>query len=360
MAIKYGILKGRPIAVKFAAGANNHYQIQIVDETIDYRIAINVKSKLNPSDLLYVIDENFTYPMLDELDKLPLGFKPLPDRKPGGLSLDYIRGNHFNRTQMVPLAGSIPGENNDLNEKIDQYVQRALLDETALIYAFGARWGPEEQKKDKYFGFLPGNGIHDIHMNQGNDPRHVDDDGVWQDGGMLIQFPNENRWVAIFLKFQSQAWHTDDRTGHALPGSAPVSAAPVSTAPASTEAPAVDEAQPTSTTQLPTEPQGIVQIVAALVNPKGPSPEQETVTILNTSPEAIDLSGWAIADRLKNKHKLTGAIEAGSTKVIVLPSTVQLSNSGGLITLLNKEGLKVDGVAYSGQQAKPEGWTIVF
>ncbi len=48
MSIKYGILKGRPIAVKFAAGANDHYQIQIVDETTDYRIAINVKSSAPP------------------------------------------------------------------------------------------------------------------------------------------------------------------------------------------------------------------------------------------------------------------------------------------------------------------------
>lgn len=354
MSIKYGILKGRPIAVKFAAGANDHYQIQIVDETTDYRIAINVKSSAPPPDVLYLIDENFTYPTLDELDQLPLGFKPLPDRKPGGLSLDYIRGNLFNRTQMVPLSGSIPGANNDLNEKIDRYVQRALLDETALIYAFGARWGPEEQKKDKYFGFLPGNGIHDIHMNQGNDPKHVRDDGVWQDGAMLIQLPAENRWVAIFLKFQSQAWHTDDRTGHAIRTS------DTSTKAAAIEAPVMAEGQPTSTAPALTEPQGIVRIVAALANPKGPAPEPETVTLLNTSPEAIDLSDWAIADRLKNKHKLTGAIEAGSTRVIALPSTVQLGNSGGLITLLNQEGLKVDGVAYTGQQAKLEGWTIIF
>jgi len=120
------------------------------------------------------------------------------------------------------------------------------------------------------------------------------------------------------------------------------------------------EGQPTSTAPALTEPQGIVRIVAALANPKGPAPEPETVTLLNTSPEAIDLSDWAIADRLKNKHKLTGAIEAGSTRVIALPSTVQLGNSGGLITLLNQEGLKVDGVAYTGQQAKLEGWTIIF
>jgi hypothetical protein len=39
---------------------------------------------------------------------------------------------------------------------------------------------------------------------------------------------------------------------------------------------------------------------------------------------------------------------------------VQLSKKGGLITLLNKQGLKVDGVAYTQQQAQREGWTIVF
>ena len=356
MSIKYGVLKGRPIAVKFAAGANDHYQIRIVDDTTDYRIAINVKSSQSPPDLLYFVDENFTYPILDELDRLPSGFKPLPDRKPGGLAFDYIRGNLFDRTQMVPLPASLPGPDNDLNEKINRYVQRALSDETAMIYAFGARWGPEDRKKDKYFGFLPGNGIHDIHMNQGNDPGHAGDDGIWQDGGMLIQFPAEKRWVAVFLKFQSQAWHTDDRTGHAISTSEPES----TKAPGVPRVPVVNGEQPTPETPISSEPQGIVRIVAALANPKGAAPEQETVTLLNASPEAIDLSGWAIADRLKNKHKLTGAIEPGATVVVMLPPTVQLGNSGGLITLLNKEGLKVDGVSYTQTQAESEGWTIVF
>jgi len=38
-------------------------------------------------------------------------------------------------------------------------------DEENLIYAFGEPWVNERQK-DKIFGFKPGNGIHDIHMNQ--------------------------------------------------------------------------------------------------------------------------------------------------------------------------------------------------
>ncbi len=348
MTLQYGVLKGRPISVKFAAGANDHYQIRIVDDTTDYRIAINVKSSDSPPDLLYFVNENFTYPTLDALNQLPLGFKPLPDRKPGGLAIDFIRGNFFDRAQMVALPASLPGPDNDLNDKINKYVQRALSDESALIYAFGARWGPEAQKKDKYFGFLPGNGIHDIHMNQGNDPSHANDDGIWQDGAMLIQFPAEKRWVAVFLKFQSQAWHTDDRTGHAI----------ATQAPSDPKAPQPSPDLPPQ--PLPEEPEKLARIVAALVNPQGTGVEQETVTLLNASPKPIDLTGWTIANQFKNKHSLTGTLQAGSTLLVTLSPTVQLGNNGGLITLLNKAGLKVDGVSYTKQQAQRQGWTIVF
>src|SRR5688572_26683084 len=48
---KYGILKGKAIEVRPGAGQNPHYQVYVVDETTDYRIAINVQSKLSPSEL---------------------------------------------------------------------------------------------------------------------------------------------------------------------------------------------------------------------------------------------------------------------------------------------------------------------
>ena len=130
-------------------------------------------------------------------------------------------------------------------------MQRAVADENALVYAFGERWGPEPATKDKYFGFLPGNGIHDIHMNQGNSGRFVGDDGVYQDGGLLVHFPDQHEWIALFLKFQSQGWHTDDRTGHRLGAPA-------------TPQPLPGPSQPPTPPQLPTsdEPDGLVRIVA--------------------------------------------------------------------------------------------------
>jgi hypothetical protein len=37
-----------------------------------------------------------------------------------------------------------------------------------------------------------------------------------------------------------------------------------------------------------------------------------------------------------------------------------LGNRGGPITLLNPDGLKVDGVAYTKAQADAEGWSLIF
>ena len=211
-------------------------------------------------------------------------------------------------------------------------------DEDSLLYVFGQRWGPETER-DKIFGFKPGNGIHDIHQNQGNIAQFVRDDGVWQDGGLLLRFADQ--WVAIFLRFQTQAWHTDDATGHTI------------VAMADGGGPPADDDMP------PFDPSGLVRIVAALVNAQT-SPEIETVTLLNSSSSELDLTGWSIADRIKRRHPLAGALAAGETRRVTLAKPVELSNQGGLITLLDDEGLKVDGVMYTKEQASNPGWTIVF
>ena len=51
-------------------------------------------------------------------------------------------------------------------------------------------------------------------MNQGNVEKWQGDDGIWQDGGILIHFEKEEEWIGIFLAFQSQSWCTDEE-GHA-------------------------------------------------------------------------------------------------------------------------------------------------
>jgi hypothetical protein len=110
----------------------------------------------------------------------------------------------------------------------------------------------------------------------------------------------------------------------------------------------------------PTEPDRVVRIVGALVNPIGPAPESETVTLLNTSPGPVQLAGWQIADQLKNKQSLTGTILGGVPLTVPVQHPVQLGNRGGIITLLDDGGLKVDGVSYTEHQTQREGWTLAF
>ena len=45
---------------------------------------------------------------------------------------------------------------------------------------------------------------------------------------------------------------------------------------------------------------------------------------------------------------------------VALRPEVQLGNKGGAVTLLDPDGLKVDGVAYTAARRGREGWTLVF
>ena len=331
---RYGVLKGSVVDTRREDDPDTpHYQVHVRADGTSYRVAVNVKSQLSPSELLFLVDDSFRHPVTAGLPELPQGFTELL-REPGSLALDFIRGNLFDRQRLLPLPHDLPGLDNDLSDRVEHYVARATREHGSEVYAFGERWGPEPDKRDKIFGFLPGDGIHDIHMNQCNHPQFARDDGVWQDGALVFRFPSTDQWVAIFLAFQSQAWHTDDSSGHAITEPGPMPG--------------------------PTEPDRVVRIVGALVNSIGPAPESETVTLLNTSPGSVQLAGWMLTDGLKNKQSLTGTIAAGSTLTVPVQPPVHLGNRGGIITLLDEQGLKVDGVSYTEQQARREGWTLVF
>jgi hypothetical protein len=175
-------------------------------------------------------------------------------------------------------------------------------------------------------------------MNQGNPRgRFSKDNGVWQDGALIFHFPSQHHWVAVFLKFQTQAWHTDDRTGQALKRVRPVT-----------------EPQPGRQRNILN---GVLRIVAAVPNPI--QNELETVSLLNTSTQAVNLEGWSLLNRHQSPQLLTGMLESGETAVLELPMPM-LSNRGDNITLLDPNGIKIHGVSYSKAQARHRGWSITF
>ena len=143
-----------------------HFQIHLRDDAgTEFRAAVNVLSSEAPSELLYLVDEDPRHPVTDAIQALGSGWHALAPR-PGGANLDYVRANLFDPSRMRPLPPNISGPDNDLADLLDHYIQRASADTTARLSVFGQRWGPEQTTKDKIFGFLPGNGVHDVHMNQ--------------------------------------------------------------------------------------------------------------------------------------------------------------------------------------------------
>ncbi len=207
---KYGVLKGTALG-HLRDADDDHYQILIKAGATLYRIAVNVKSaaKNAPSILLFQTATAVPANLKPGLRALNPGYKKLAS-KPGGLAQDYVRGGLVKPKSMKPVPPDAPGVDNDLKDKLEDAVLKALSEPGSLVYVFGERWGPETNRRDQYFKFTPGNGIHDVHMNQGNSGKWKRDNGVYQDGGIFIEYPGD-KWRAFFFAFQSQTFDTDNR-----------------------------------------------------------------------------------------------------------------------------------------------------
>lgn len=220
----YSVLKGHPTTGKVVSGASAHYQITL--NTPDeggqpFTVAVNIES-VNGSEVLYAIKPSFTPPNLDDLISLVPGITSLASR-PGGLALDFVReviaGQPMvTRAQMtlLPIAKAsahfISEEKNlhlsareerahDLQNSVVALLNQAVADADSVLYAFGSAFSDG--------GVV--DGIHDIHMNQGNPlNNHANENGIWQDGAVLVNLPAQNTWTALFLAFQTESWVTDD------------------------------------------------------------------------------------------------------------------------------------------------------
>ena len=344
---KYGVLRGRAVAAAEERGdrTSPHYQIKVMAEGEPWRIAVNVKSSdkggsgPDRSLLLYRVIDDFRHPILATVKQFKEGFHPIaPGLKNGGV--DYIRGHLFDPKDMRLLPPDLPGDGNDLNDVIDAQVERALTDPNAVIFAFGQPWGPEN-KPDTTFKFKPNRGVHDIHMNQGN-PRsggHAGDNGVWHDGGLLFWFPGADRWVAAFLAFQSQSWHTDDHTGNPIGGRTGV------------EAPRFDERG----RRLPAAEQihRAIDLVAVRVTATPRAPV--AVLLLNTTDQDVGLAGWSLATARDVRQKLAGAVRGGQTLAVDVPENF-FDAAGGVVTLLDEADLKVAAATYPAASDALPGW----
>jgi uncharacterized protein YukJ len=202
----YSVLKGDPTSGQVVSGSSTHYQITVQATGGPFTIALNIQSQ-DGSEVLYTVDHAFVPPDPAKLLALPAGMTAL-ESAPGGLALDFVRETVggiplVDRASMnlLPVGITAQHRHNDLHNEVVDLLNRAIADADGTIYAFGSAFADKGRV----------DGIHDIHMNQGNPLNsHGQDNGIWQDGGLFVNLPAQNMWIAIFIAFQSQSWNTDD------------------------------------------------------------------------------------------------------------------------------------------------------
>jgi uncharacterized protein YukJ len=330
----YQLLVGQPIDWTLDDDSNPHIEILLDVNGEKFRAAVNVRSSVAPHTLVYRRIQPFIHPITNKLDVLEAGIFDLrTDRS--DLALDYPRDHIVREDEMAELPYRVDGPRNDLLDHLLPMVQDAVNTTGVRLYVFGETWGPETHERDKYFHFLPGRGIHDIHMNQGSQGRFKSTNGTHQDGALFIRH-QDGSWTGIFLAFASQSWQTDGE-GH----------------------PTTEITPPTEpiTTTLP------IRIAAALVNPYNPEEGRETVTLINISDEIIQLDGWRLEDGEGRTDSLIGYdLGAGDTVRVRLSGTgMRLKNKDhGRIKLISPDNVLVHEVTYLKRDVRNEGWTILF
>jgi hypothetical protein len=158
----------------------------------------------------------FEYMMLGGLDPtlfanvsaLSNGYHELPRTSASG-AIDYIRSPLVNQAKgclalILGLMNSIFGTNKKVwtinagDEALDKL--SAMITNSTRLYVFGAPYT---------YG---GNGVHDIHLNQGDPPgsQWYAANGIWQDGCVIAARPGETKLSGYFGKFVTQSLNTDN------------------------------------------------------------------------------------------------------------------------------------------------------
>ena len=143
----------------------------------------------------------------------PQGLTPV-ERSYAGGAIDFQRGNLFDPNAMRILPPEGAGDDG-LVHRLSAMLQLAKAQDCDVFFYGNAFAKDNPHQTDAAFGYTPDTpfGLDNVHMAQG-DPRALDvrlhENGVWHDGACFIWDARARRMSAIFLAFQSQAWHTND------------------------------------------------------------------------------------------------------------------------------------------------------
>ncbi|KAH8658124.1 hypothetical protein BX600DRAFT_439293 [Xylariales sp. PMI_506] len=348
----YGVWVATPLVfTSQRTGRSPHGSLVFSDGSTKYRqlsSAINVKSTGSDPDLVYWSSNDFQHPITERLQTLEPGFHSLTgsEQGPDGLALDLLRGNLLNISQGTILQTNVAGPHNDIVDDLTEIFSDAI-DAKATVYLFGQQYSPTPD------------GIHDIHMNQGNTGRAswTRENGIYQDGSILLQYP-DGHWVSVFIAFASQATET---TSGGQPASGSKTFAQLLGQSSSTDANVTghhqeyddgdrqegeDESHHGRRHEKHHDGYRYRRYEESPLSVHYASPGQARVTVRDE--QKRDMSGWTVEDRNGKAHRLTSeeakSISSGQ------PVDIQdfaLHKAGGNVTLKDDKGNVVSQIVHS-------------
>ena len=192
-----------------------HLHLTLAVSGGDWDVAINVGTNDADDLLTYKLVYDSHHPITADLAAAEPGFLDLSDTDVLP-ALDFMRSDILNETGVWRMSDVIDGSNAvEPIASVTRLVTRAK-DQGCDIYIFGRRY------------VTGGEGIHDIHMNQGSTGsflhRNGDDtndhNDIWQDGALLVDL-GEGGWAAYFSAFERQLVPTD-ALGNPMSASRPI------------------------------------------------------------------------------------------------------------------------------------------
>lgn len=81
----------------------------------------------------YLVVQDLNHPVVERARALPTGWNPITGAPAETAAIDYIRGNLFRPKDLKPLIHTKPGPNNDLFERVEDLLQRAIEDDDATV-----------------------------------------------------------------------------------------------------------------------------------------------------------------------------------------------------------------------------------
>jgi uncharacterized protein YukJ len=178
-----------------------------------YQVNIDIQSNPNQPNVLMYFVENYSNPILTDFDEFNNGFTDLSqpmatENSHNSFALDYLRDDLFPITK---LSQGIPQSADSISQQLD-----SCLENHEFVVVFGTKYSDSHENNNHYGrnrfhnnNQLPGQGVDDIHMNQGSEGNHASANGIYQDGALFVKRQNGS-YTAVFFSFQEQCYQTDE------------------------------------------------------------------------------------------------------------------------------------------------------